>query len=65
MLVQILHHLLGRVLIDFIDPLVVAKKVALTDVNKYISIYDIEPFLSNGTKGVSGSIVRGKNTSTI
>lgn len=61
---QILHHLLGRVLIDFIDPLVVAKKVALTDVHKYISIYDIEPLLTSGTKGVSGTIVKGKNNPT-
>lgn len=60
-LVQILRHHLGRVLIDFVDPLVVAKKVALTDVHKYISIYDIEPFLSSGTKGISGTMVRGKN----
>lgn len=64
MLVQILHHLHGRILIDFIDPLIVAKKVALTDAHKYISIYDIEPFLSSGIKGVSGTMVRGKKTST-
>mgnify|MGYP004482326551 CR=1 FL=1 len=51
----------GRVLIDFIDPLIVAQKIALTDINKYISINDIESFLSNGTKGISGTIVRGKS----
>lgn len=51
----------SRVLIDFVDPLIVAQKIALTDINKYISINDIESFLSNGTKGISGTIVRGKN----
>lgn len=54
----------ARVLIDFIDPLIVAQKVALTDVKTYISIGDIESQLSNGTKGISGTIVRGKKTPT-
>lgn len=54
----------GRVLIDFLDPLIVAKEVALTDIHKYISIRDIESYLSSGTKGISGTIVRGKNTRT-
>lgn len=50
----------GRILIDFVDPLIVAQKVAITDIQKYISINDIASFLSSGTKGISGTIVRGK-----
>lgn len=50
----------GRILIDFVDPLIVAQKVAITDIHKYISISDIESSLSSGTKGISGTIVRGK-----
>ena len=54
----------ARVLIDFVDPLIVAQKIALTDCKTYISIGDIEAHLSNGTKGISGTIVRGKKTPT-
>lgn len=54
----------GRVLIDFVDPLIVAQKVALTDNKTYISIGDIATSLSNGTKGINGTIVRGKKTPT-
>lgn len=50
----------GRVLIDFVDPLIVAQKIAETDIHNYISIGDIESFLTSGTKGISGTIVRGK-----
>lgn len=54
----------GRVLIDFVDPLIVAQKIALTDSKSYISIGDIANSLSNGTQGISGTIVRGKKTPT-
>lgn len=54
----------GRVLIDFVDPLIVAQKIAETDIHKYISIGDIESSLTSGTKGISGTIVRGKKTPT-
>lgn len=50
----------GRILIDFVDPLIVAQKVAITDINKYISISDIEGSLTSGLKGISGTIVRGR-----
>ena len=53
-----------RILIDFIEPIIVAQKVALTDVKKYISIGDIASYLTNGTRGIGGSIVRGKKTPT-
>ena len=50
----------GRILIDFMDPLVIAEKVALTEDDKYISIKDIEPSLRDGIKAVSGIGAKGK-----
>lgn len=52
----------GRILIDFVEPLIIAQQVALTDASKYISINEIKPLLNNGTKGISGTFVRGKKT---
>ena len=43
----------ARILIDFIDPLVVAKNIATTDVNKYLTIYDIENELRDGERGIN------------
>ena len=50
----------ARILIDFIDPLIVAEKVALTERYKYITIEDIENELRDGKKGVSGIVAHGK-----
>ena len=50
----------ARILIDFLDPLIVAKSVALTDKNKYITIDDFVDELRDGTKGVGGIGARGK-----
>lgn len=50
----------GRILIDFMDPLIVAEKVALTDESKYITISDIENELRDGIKGVNGIGAMGK-----
>ena len=49
MQVQILqvHH--GRILIDFLDPLVVSRKIATTDNTKYVTINEIVPELKDGT----------------
>ena len=44
----------ARILIDFLDPLVVAEKVALTEKYKYITIDDIYYELRDGKKGISG-----------
>lgn len=52
----------GRVLIDFVDPLVVAEKVATTEDYKFITIGDIAEELRDGVKGVSGIGARGKKT---
>ena len=40
----------ARILIDFMDPLVVAEKVATTDSSKYVHIEDIENELRDGIK---------------
>lgn len=43
----------ARILIDFIDPLVVAMKIATTDASKYITINDIEDELRDGERGIN------------
>ena len=50
----------ARILIDFIDPLVVAKTIAITDSNKYITINDIEDELRDGERGINRSWSKGK-----
>lgn len=50
----------ARILIDFLDPLIVAKSVAITDKNKYITIDDFVEELRDGKKGVNGIGARGK-----
>ena len=50
----------ARILIDFLDPLIVAEKVAITDEYKYISIDDICRELRDGKKGVDGIGANGK-----
>lgn len=50
----------ARILIDFLDPLIVAKSVAVTDKNKYITIDDFVNELRDGKKGVNGLGARGK-----
>lgn len=50
----------GRILIDFIDPLIVAKIVATTDKSVYIPAKEISRIIKEGEKGVSGIGARGK-----
>lgn len=50
----------ARILIDFLDPLIVAEKVAITDEYKYISIDDICRELRDGKNGVDGIGANGK-----
>ena len=54
----------ARILIDFLDPLVVAKSIALTDKNKYIIIDDFVDELRDGKKGIDGIGARGKKCNT-
>lgn len=50
----------ARILIDFLDPLIVAEKVALTEKYKYITIDDIAYELRDGKDGISGIGANGK-----
>lgn len=50
----------ARILIDFLDPLVVAEKVALTEKYRYITIDDIAYELRDGKNGISGIGANGK-----
>jgi len=54
----------GRVLIDYIDPLVVAEKVAITDDDRFVSINQIAPVLREGRLGVGGIGSKGKRKKT-
>ena len=44
----------ARILIDILDPLIVAKTIATTDQLKYIKIDDIEKDLRDGRRGIGG-----------
>ncbi len=44
----------ARILIDFLDPIIIAEKIATTDELKYITIGDIEKKLRDGRRGVGG-----------
>ena len=50
----------GRILIDFVDPLIVAQKIAITDCDKFISSYEIEREIKEGKQGISGVGAMGK-----
>lgn len=50
----------ARILIDYIDPLIVAEKIAITPNNKFININDIDKYLRNGKKGIDGIGSMGK-----
>lgn len=50
----------ARILIDFMDPLIVAEKVATTSEDKYVTIQDMEKELRDGQRGVDGVGAQGK-----
>jgi len=52
----------GRILIDFVDPLIVAEKIAITDRCKFITSYEISKEIREGERGISGIGARGKKT---
>ena len=52
----------ARILIDFLDPLIVAKSIAVADQNKYITIDDFVNELRDGKKGINGLGARGKKS---
>ena len=50
----------GRILIDFIDPLIVAEKVATTENYKYVTEKQIIDEIKEGREGIGGVRVKGK-----
>ena len=50
----------GRILIDFIDPLIVAEKVATTENYKYVTEKQIIDEIKEGREGIGGGGVKGK-----
>ena len=50
----------ARILIDFLDPLLVAEKIATTEKYKFVTIDDIAYELRDGKNGVSGIGANGK-----
>ena len=44
----------ARILIDFIDPLIVAEEVSITKKNKFVTVSDLEPKIRNGRMAISG-----------
>ncbi len=50
----------GRILIDFVDPLIVAEKIAVTDRNRFVSSIEIAREIKEGEKGISGIGAMGK-----
>lgn len=50
----------GRILIDFVDPLIVAEKVATTDKNRFVTISQIINEIREGEASIGGTSARGK-----
>lgn len=50
----------ARILIDFVDPLIVAENISCSDRGKFVTIRDFEKDLRDGQKGISGVGARGK-----
>ena len=50
----------ARILIDFVDPIKIAEKVATTDSINYLTINDIEKVVRDGKRGVGGIGANGK-----
>ena len=50
----------ARILIDYLDPLRLANKIAVTDNYKYISMDEIYKYLRDGKAGIDGAGAMGK-----
>jgi len=50
----------ARILIDFVDPLIVAENIAIADKNRFVTIKSFENELRDGQKGISGIGTFGK-----
>lgn len=51
----------GRILIDFLDPLIVAEEISTTDKNKLVFMSDLEGKIRNGRRAVGGIGAKGKS----
>ena len=51
----------GRILIDFLDPLIIAEKVSTTNKNKIVFMSDLEGIIRNGRKAIGGIGAVGKS----
>lgn len=52
----------NRILIDFIDPLIIASKIAMTEKSNYITMRDLEKILASEKGGIGGRYARGQQT---
>ena len=50
----------ARILIDYLDPIIIAEKISLTDYYKYVTIDDVSDLLRDGKKGMGGIGANGK-----
>lgn len=50
----------ARILIDFIDPIIVARKIATTNRNVYIPAEEVYSLIKEGKRGICGIGVKGK-----
>ena len=50
----------ARILIDFLDPLIIAEKVATTEKYKFITVDDVIKEIRDGRKGIGGIGSNGK-----
>lgn len=50
----------SRILIDYLDPIIIAEKIALTENYKFITIDDIAQELRDGKNGIDGIGANGK-----
>lgn len=50
----------ARILIDFVDPLIVAENIAYADRTRFVTIRDFEKELRDGQKGINGVGSKGK-----
>lgn len=51
----------GRILIDFLDPLIIAEKVSTTNKNRIVFMSDLEGIIRNGRKAIGGIGAVGKS----
>ena len=55
----------ARILIDILDPIIVAEKIATTETVKFVTIGDIEKEIRDGRRGVGGIGANGKKKQNV